>query len=104
MSAAARVPVQVVHDDLFLEHDAPGHPESAMRLEAINRQIASDAELDALPTIAAVDVDMELVLDVHRERHVRGIERLAAFGGGWIDGDTYCTDRSYDVARRAARA
>jgi len=99
-----RIPLQVVHDDVFLEHDAPGHPENAMRLEAINRQIAADAELGALPLVASTDIDMELVLDVHRSRHVLGIERLAAVGGGWIDGDTYCTNRSFDVARRAAGA
>jgi acetoin utilization deacetylase AcuC-like enzyme len=41
---------------------------------------------------------------VHSDRHILGIERAAESGGGWLDGDTYCTARSYDVALRAAGA
>jgi acetoin utilization deacetylase AcuC-like enzyme len=41
---------------------------------------------------------------VHTDRHILGVERTARGGGGWLDGDTYCTAQSYDVALRAAGA
>ena len=96
--------ILVVHDDIFDQHDWPGHPENARRLQAIERRLQGDALLAALPSRRADDVDMELVTAVHTARHIRAVERIAAGGGGWIDGDTYCTEQSFMVARRASGA
>ena len=94
----------IVHDAPSVEHDWPGHPESAVRLEAVERGLRSAADLAALPSRAAEEVDLELVRAVHTDSHIARVERTARGGGGWIDGDTYCTQRSFDVARFAAGA
>ena len=94
----------VVYDDTFLLHDHPGHPESAARLRAITERLAEDPALRALPASPAPDADPAVLRAVHTDRHILGVERAAHSGGGWLDGDTYCTARSYDVALRAAGA
>jgi acetoin utilization deacetylase AcuC-like enzyme len=99
MSGAA-----VVYDDTFLLHDFPGHPETAARLRAITDKLAGDPALRGLPASPAPDADLDLLRSVHTDRHILGVERAARSGGGWLDGDTYCTPRSYDVAVRAAGA
>jgi acetoin utilization deacetylase AcuC-like enzyme len=97
-------PVAVIHDDVFAEHDWPGHPESEERLLAIAARLRDDPVLSALPTEQAADADPAQLLSVHRESLLRIVESTAQSGGGWVDSDTYCTARSYDVARRAAGA
>jgi acetoin utilization deacetylase AcuC-like enzyme len=94
----------IVYDDTFLLHDYPGHPESAARLRAITDRLASDPALRSLPSSPAPDADVETLRAVHTEQHILDVEHAARGGGGWLDGDTYCTQRSYDVAVRAAGA
>jgi acetoin utilization deacetylase AcuC-like enzyme len=101
---AQRVAAAVIYDDTFLLHDHPGHPETAARLRAITERLAADPELRALPASPAPDADPALLRSVHTDRHILGVEKAAESGGGWLDGDTYCTARSYDVALRAAGA
>jgi acetoin utilization deacetylase AcuC-like enzyme len=99
-----KVPLAVLRDDVFLEHDWPGHPESSVRLRAISRRLEDDPALSALVTETAPEVDDELLAAVHTDAHLRAVERMARSGGGWFDADTYCTQRSWEVARRAAGA
>jgi acetoin utilization deacetylase AcuC-like enzyme len=101
--SVARTPVAILTDDSD-EHDVPGHPENARRLHAILDHLGADPELRRLPAIRSSEADPEVVLGAHRDAHVRRIERAAHGGGAWIDPDTYCTDRSYEVALRAAGA
>jgi acetoin utilization deacetylase AcuC-like enzyme len=98
------VPVAILSDDTSDQHDAPGHPESARRLHAIVDHLAADPRLRDLPAMPVREADAALVLGAHQDAHLRRIERAARGGGAWIDPDTYCTDRSYDVALRAAGA
>jgi acetoin utilization deacetylase AcuC-like enzyme len=102
MSTAA-IPVAVLTDDSD-RHDVPGHPENAARLHAILDHLAADPQLRQLPALPVPDADPEVVLGAHQDAHLRRIERAARGGGAWIDPDTYCTDRSYEVALRAAGA
>ena len=104
MSDGVRTAASIVYDDTFLLHDHPGHPETAARLRAITARLALDPELRSLPASPAPDADPDLLRSVHTERHILGVEQAARSGGGWLDGDTYCTARSYDVALRAAGA
>jgi len=94
----------IVYDDTFLLHDHPGHPENAARLRAVTERLATDPALRSLPAQPAPDADPDTLRAVHTDRHILGIEHAAQSGGGWLDGDTYCTSRSYDVALRAAGA
>jgi acetoin utilization deacetylase AcuC-like enzyme len=94
----------IVYDDTFLLHDHPGHPETAARLRAITEHLAADPALRSLPATPARDADPDVLRAVHTDRHILGIEQAARSGGGWLDGDTYCTAASYEVALRAAGA
>jgi acetoin utilization deacetylase AcuC-like enzyme len=100
----APAPVMVLTDDSSYYHDVPGHPETAQRLQAIGRHLLADPTLRTLPALAAEQADPALVLGAHDDAHLRRIEQAARGGGCWIDPDTYCTDRSYEIALRAAGA
>lgn len=104
VSQPQRLAATVIYDDTFLLHDYPGHPETAARLRAITDRLAADPALCSLPAAPAPDADPGQLRSVHTDRHILGVERAAHSGGGWLDGDTYCTARSYDVALRAAGA
>jgi acetoin utilization deacetylase AcuC-like enzyme len=98
------VPVAVLCDSSSDQHDVPGHPESARRLHAIGDHLLSDPVLRTLPALPVREADPAAVLGVHTDAHLRRIESAARGGGCWIDPDTYCTDRSHDIALRAAGA
>lgn len=93
-----------VTDHRFDAHDWPGHPEAAARLIAVRRYLEAEPELGTVARGAAGEVDDDLLGAIHHRDHVVAVERLAASGGGWIDTDTYCTARSYEVARLAVGA
>jgi len=102
--SAVPVPVAVHLDRSSHEHDLPGHPETARRLQAVDERLRTDPALRDLPTVPVPAMDPGVVLGAHADAHLRRIERAAHGGGAWIDPDTYCTGRSYDVALRAAGA
>jgi acetoin utilization deacetylase AcuC-like enzyme len=103
-AAGKPAPVVIAYDDGARVHDAPGHPETARRLDAVTRRLVADPDLRGLRTTVIGEADPELMLAVHEEAHVLAVEHAARSGGCWIDEDTYCTDRSYEVALRAAGA
>jgi len=88
----------------YLAHEAPGHPESPARLQAAWAQVQRHGLL--LDTVVR-DPDPVALADlerVHKARHIRLVEAIAADGGGWVDGDTFVAPASYDAALRAAGA
>jgi acetoin utilization deacetylase AcuC-like enzyme len=103
-TALPTVPVVLVSDGVSDAHDQASHPENARRLHAIAAGIDADAALRDLPRLEPQELDPETLLTVHSDRHLRGVEALARGGGGWLDPDTYCTARSWEVALRAAGA
>jgi acetoin utilization deacetylase AcuC-like enzyme len=90
----------------FLEHDLPGHPESADRLAAVMHTLARH-ESD-LPTMKQLSFDFatkEQLYQLHTRSYVDHLERTCAFGGGILDGgDTYTNDASFDAAALAVGA
>ena len=97
-------PLVLVPDGVSDAHDEPRHPENARRLHAVEEGIEADAGLRDLPRLDPDDLDAAALLAVHEDRHLRLVETAARSGGGWLDADTYCTARSWEVARRAAGA
>src|SRR4051812_13387099 len=92
------------YSPLYLQHVAPGHPESPARLETVWTQLQrygllSDVEVAEPPT-----ADLEDLERVHTPAHMRAVRAIADDGGGWIDGDTFIAAASYDAARLAAGA
>ncbi|HEY6378213.1 MAG TPA: hypothetical protein VI316_03435, partial [Candidatus Dormibacteraeota bacterium] len=99
--ALPTVPVVLASDGVSDAHDHAHHPENARRLHAIAAGIEAEAALRDLPRLEPQELDVETLLAVHSDRHLRGVEVLARGGGGWLDADTYCTARSWEVAVRA---
>ncbi|MBJ7456648.1 MAG: histone deacetylase [Thermoleophilia bacterium] len=94
------VPV-LLHHPASLEHDTGLHPEAAARIVAIHRELDvrggigwERREADPAPRAA--------LLAVHPERHLLGIQELAAAGGGQLDMDTVVSEGSWEAALRAA--
>ncbi|MGH7640106.1 MAG: histone deacetylase family protein [Candidatus Dormibacteria bacterium] len=92
------------YDDLFLEHQAPGHPESPDRLRAIVSTLRQESRLQRARWERPLPATEADVLLAHSHEHLESVRQLSSRGGGWIDADTYCGPRSYDAALLAAGA
>lgn len=92
------------YDPRFLEHDTGQHPENAVRLRQIWRQLERTG-LDqrcTRPSWNAADVTD--LLRVHEAGYLDEVARFAASGGGRIEEDTVCSRQSWQVAQLAAGA
>lgn len=91
-----------LYDDIFLEHETPQwHPESKDRLIAIIKRLKNSPFWDRLIHVGFNKAVLEDTLLVHTPGY---IERLKAFKEGYIDPDTYISERSVDVALFAVGA
>jgi len=97
------MPYSVVTGDLFAGHDAPGHPESQARLDAVLAGVPAGAR-----RIAPEQATPDDLTPVHTRRHieyVRSFCRECPPGRVcYIDADTYVTCGSFDAALYAAGA
>ena len=76
-----------------------GHPERPARLEACIAALASAWLKPVTDLPAATD---EQLARVHTVAYLERLERFCRRGGGYLDGDTYAREESFDIARRAA--
>jgi acetoin utilization deacetylase AcuC-like enzyme len=101
--------ISVIYSPEFLEHNTGyGHPEKAKRLTAIAdalNKVEWHNQLEwQLPTpVAQTDV-LTQIKKIHTLEHIERIQRVAAKGGGYLDGDTPISERSYEVALLAVSA
>src|SRR3954465_11743044 len=84
-----------------LRHATGPHPERAARVVAIERGLGARGGL-GWERRSSPAVDMEALLAVHPEEHVRFVRELSASGGGMIDADTLVSAGSYEAALYAA--
>lgn len=92
------------YDPLFLAHDTGGHPENAARLTAIVQHLAKKG-LDAQCQRPAFGpVSAERLERVHDPEYAEQVRRFAAQKGGYIEGDTVVSGKSYEAACLAAGA
>ncbi len=101
--------ISVIYSPEFLEHDTGyGHPEKAKRLTAIAEALKTVTWQDQidwqLPTPAAVKNVLSYIEKIHTPEHIARIKRIAEQGGGYLDGDTPISARSYEVALLAVSA
>ncbi|MGZ5562220.1 MAG: histone deacetylase family protein [Halobacteriota archaeon] len=88
----------IVYDPLYNAHDTGSHIESKSRLDAIMERIRGDEYARSIEIVKPIKAAVENVLANHDAKYVDGVRRLAEAGGGWLDLDTYCSSKSYDVA------
>jgi acetoin utilization deacetylase AcuC-like enzyme len=102
--------LQVIYSDEFLDHKTGiYHPEKPARLTAIVEALktASFAEEITwkLPTpIISKPSLMSWIENVHPISYINKVKDISASGGGYLDGDTRISPRSYDVALLAVSA
>ncbi len=88
----------IVYDPLYNEHDTGSHIESRSRLDAIMERIHGDEYARSIGIVKPIKAAVENVWANHDAKYVEGVRRLAEAGGGWLDLDTYCSSKSYEVA------
>ncbi|BAZ46210.1 histone deacetylase superfamily protein [Chondrocystis sp. NIES-4102] len=101
--------ISVIYSPEFLEHNTGyGHPEKAKRLSAIAtalKQVEWQNQIEwQLPTPVAQTQVLTYLQKIHTLDHIQRIQQVAASGGGYLDGDTPISERSYDVALLAVSA
>ena len=101
--------ISVIYSPEFLEHDTGyGHPEKAKRLTAIAEALKKVEWCDRLqwqlPTPAESSNVLSYIKQIHTAEHIERIHRVANQGGGYLDGDTPISARSYEVALLAVSA
>jgi acetoin utilization deacetylase AcuC-like enzyme len=100
------VTVALVTHPACLEHrNAPGHPESPARLDAVRAALAAGpVQGGTAEWVEAPRVSREDVLRVHAPAHLARLEALDRAGGGVLDPDTSLGPGSLEAALRAAGA
>ena len=102
--------LQVIYSDEFLDHKTGiYHPEKPQRLTAIVNALkaANFAEEITwkIPTpVTSKPSLMSWIENVHSTTYINKVKDIAADGGGYLDGDTPISPRSYDVALLAVSA
>ena len=96
------MPVGIVYDAIYLEHDTGDHPENAQRLEAVASYLRTSGVWDRLVQVQAKPASVDDLRRVHTMHLIDTVQRIAKAGGGAVDYDTVIGPRSYEVARSAA--
>lgn len=101
--------ISVIYSPEFLEHNTGyGHPEKAKRLTAIVetlQEVEWREQIEwQLPTPAKSKNVLSYIRQAHTIEHIERIKRVAERGGGYLDGDTPISQRSYEVALLAVSA
>ncbi len=91
-----------VYHPVYLEHNQPGHPENARRLECVLRTLEQEDILGSLTLVEPRPASEHELLSVHTPQHIENVRRVADQGGGHMDPDTYVSPRSYEAAVMAA--
>lgn len=100
----------IIYSEEFLDHDTGlYHPEKPARLTAIVNalQTSSFAEQITwqLPTpVTSKPSLISSIEKVHTKTYINRVKEISAAGGGYLDGDTPISPRSYDVALLAVSA
>lgn len=90
-------------DDLFLEHHTGrSHPESPSRLVSIREKLEKQSYAGKFRQLERRFARPEEIALVHDIEYVRSLEPFCKSGGGYLDGDTPVSEKSYDAALLAA--
>jgi acetoin utilization deacetylase AcuC-like enzyme len=92
----------IITDARFAEHTLPSHPERAERLAAVEQALAVSGLRDEVLHLVGTPANEAALAAVHAPQLLAAVRRLASYGGGAFDPDTYVTADSWDVATLAA--
>jgi len=88
--------IKLVHDDL---HPAPpSHPENPLRLNAALKVIEQSDIADNLDFLQPGKAPIDALYNIHDRNYVDSVKKICDEGGGFLDGDTYATRKSYRAA------
>jgi acetoin utilization deacetylase AcuC-like enzyme len=94
--------VGFIYDDIFLQHIPPGwHPENPDRLRGIINTLESSTFSKEVVYIKPVKATIDELTAIHTKQYV---EKVAATTMGYLDPDTYVSEKSYEAALYAAGA
>lgn len=91
-------------DPFFQEHKTGSHPERPLRLATIDKLLEERGLAAKCEQHPWKDARVPLVASVHKQAYIEELEKYAEAGGGRIESDTVVSEKSYDVALRAAGA
>ncbi len=94
--------VGFIYDPIYLKHDTGGHVENSSRLVETVALLEKSRLMGKLVAISSRAATIEEVSLAHSRSHISRVQSYSARGGGWLDGDTYASPASYDVALQAA--
>jgi acetoin utilization deacetylase AcuC-like enzyme len=102
--ASPPLPIAVITDPIFAEHDTGHHPERPERLAAIEEGIEGDPQLRSrIERHRPEPASDEAILACHSPEHLRTLRSIAGREGA-LDPDTIFSPSSWEAARRAAGA
>jgi acetoin utilization deacetylase AcuC-like enzyme len=98
----------VIYTDEFLDHKTGSyHPEKPERLTAIVEALKTAEFAEKITWLTPTPVTAELMSCIetaHTTTYIKKLKDIATAGGGYLDGDTPVSPRSYDVALLAVSA
>ncbi|GCL35728.1 histone deacetylase [Sphaerospermopsis reniformis] len=98
----------IIYSDEFLEHQTGRyHPEKPERLSAVVTALKTADFAQKIHWLTPTPVKQELmswIETAHTAIYIEKLKHIATTGGGYLDGDTPVSPRSYDVALLAVSA
>lgn len=100
----------IIYSQEFLDHKTGKyHPETPERLIVIVNALKSSAVAEKISWLTPTGVSerrslISTLLKAHDLAYINKVKEIAATGGGYLDGDTVISPRSYDVALLAVSA
>ncbi len=91
-------------DPLFLLHETGRHPERPKRLKRTWEHLQEGGLVSRCERPDWADATPAQIARVHGPDYIESVQSFCLAGGGQIERDTVCSDRSYDAAVRAAGA
>lgn len=93
---------EIVHSEVFRNHDTISHPENAERTIAMMDALKQASFFEDLRFIDPPLLPEEMLYHVHNQRMIYDIKQISDTNTTWLDLDTYVCKDDFDTARRAA--
>jgi len=92
----------LIYSDIYLEHDTGPHPETAMRLSATMAYLKRKGWDKKTSLVQPRSASVDEIAYIHNREYIESVKEVAEGGGGYLDGDTPLSERSYEAALYAA--